>query len=211
MATITIKKDPNYREVPFGGNDGDILKKVGDTTSDRYEWTKPSNAIDYESIENKPSINGVQLVGDRSLAELGIDTITAEYVQSRYDEIMPKAIEDDDWKIDYNTQVKNHPEINGIELIGDRSIQEVILKETNSEEISTLKVDGIFVYVGQVPPTSFVKELNVLNSRGFIEVDKRFETSVKGLFAIGDCIDKECRQIASAVGDAATALHFIED
>ena len=100
MATITIKKDPNYREVPFGGNDGDVLKKVGDTTSDRYEWTKPSNAIDYESIENKPSINGIQLVGDRSLAELGIDTITAEYVQSRYDAIMPKAIEDDDWKID---------------------------------------------------------------------------------------------------------------
>ena len=135
MATITIKKDPNYREVPFGGNDGDILKKVGDTTSDRYEWTKPSNLIDYESIENKPSINGVQLVGDRSLAELGIDTITAEYVQSRYDAIMPKAIEDDDWKIDYNTQVKNHPEINGIELIGDRSSKEFGISEISNDDI----------------------------------------------------------------------------
>ena len=135
MATITIKKDPNYREVPFGGNDGDVLKKVGDTTSDRYEWTKPSNAIDYESIENKPSINGVQLVGDRSLAELGIDTITAEYVQSRYDAIMPKSIEDDDWKIDYNTQVKNHPEINGIELIGDRSSKEFGISEISHDVI----------------------------------------------------------------------------
>lgn len=135
MATITIKKDPNYREVPFGGNDGDVLKKVGDTTSDRYEWTKPSNAIDYESIENKPSINGIQLVGDRSLAELGIDTITAEYVQSRYDAIMPKAIEDDDWKIDYNTQVKNHPEINGIELIGDRSSKEFGISEISNDNI----------------------------------------------------------------------------
>ena len=135
MATITIKKDPNYREVPFGGNDGDVLKKVGDTTSDRYEWTKPSNAIDYESIENKPSINGIQLVGDRSLAELGIDTITAEYVQSRYDAIMPKAIEDDDWKIDYNTQVKNHPEINGIELIGDRSSKEFGISEISNDDI----------------------------------------------------------------------------
>lgn len=135
MATITIKKDPNYREVPFGGNDGDILKKVGDTTSDRYEWTKPSNAIDYESIENKPSINGIQLVGDRSLAELGIDTITAEYVQSRYDAIMPKSIEDDDWKIDYNTQVKNHPEINGIELIGDRSSKEFGISEISNDDI----------------------------------------------------------------------------
>ena len=135
MATITIKKDPNYREVPFGGNDGDVLKKVGDTTSDRYEWTKPSNAIDYESIENKPSINGIQLVGDRSLAELGIDTITAEYVQSRYDAIMPKAIEDDDWKIDYNTQVKNHPEINGIELIGDRSSKEFGISGISNDDI----------------------------------------------------------------------------
>ena len=135
MATITIKKDPNYREVPFGGNDGDILRKVGDTTSDQYEWTKPSNLIDYESIENKPSINGVQLVGDRSLAELGIDTITAEYVQSRYDAIMPKAIEDDDWKIDYNTQVKNHPEINGIELIGDRSSKEFGISEVSNDDI----------------------------------------------------------------------------
>ena len=135
MATITIKKDPNYREVPFGGNDGDVLRKVGDTASDQYEWIKPSYAIDYESIKNKPSINGVQLVGDRSLAELGIDTITAEYVQSRYDAIMPKAIEDDDWKIDYNTQVKNHPEINGIELIGDRSSKEFGISEISNDDI----------------------------------------------------------------------------
>ena len=138
MATITIKKDPNYREVPFGGNDGDVLKKVGDTTSDQYEWVKSSEStgpINYESIENKPSINGIQLVGDRSLAELGIDTITAEYVQSRYDAIMPKAIEDDDWKIDYNTQVKNHPEINGIELIGDRSSKEFGINEISNDDI----------------------------------------------------------------------------
>lgn len=141
MATITIKKDPNYREVPFGGNDGDVLKKVGDTTSDQYEWTKPSEstgAIDYESIENKPSINGVQLVGDRSLAELGIDVMTAEYVQSRYDEIMPKSIEDDDWKIDYNTHVKNHPEINDVELIGNKSSKELGISEITPDDILTL-------------------------------------------------------------------------
>ena len=138
MATIIIKKDPNYREVPFGGNDGDVLKKVGDTTSDQYEWAKSSEStgpIDYESIENKPSINGIQLVGDRSLAELGIDVMTAEYVQSRYDEIMPKAIEDDDWKIDYNTQVKNHPEINDVELIGNKSSKELGISEISHDDI----------------------------------------------------------------------------
>ena len=100
MATIIIKKDPNYREVPFGGNDGDILKKVGDTTSDQYEWTTPesggSGTNDYNELDNKPSINGTQLVGDRSLSEFGIDTITAEYVQERYNLIEPQTIVEDD-------------------------------------------------------------------------------------------------------------------
>ena len=100
MATIIIKKDPNYREVPFGGNDGDVLKKVGDTTSDQYEWSTPegggSGTNDYNELDNKPSINGTQLVGDRSLSEFGIDTITAEYVQERYDLIEPQTVVEDD-------------------------------------------------------------------------------------------------------------------
>ena len=89
MATITIKKDPNYREVPFGGNDGDILKKVGDTTSDQYEWSTPeggSGSNDYNELDNKPSINGTQLVGDRSLSEFGIYTITAEDILRIWEE-----------------------------------------------------------------------------------------------------------------------------
>ena len=126
MATITIKKDPNYREVPFGGNDGDILKKVGDTASDQYEWSTPesgSGTNDYNELDNKPSINGTQLVGDRSLSEFGIDTITAEYVQERYDLIERQTVVEDDWKIDYNSQLKNHPEINSVEVIGDKSLK----------------------------------------------------------------------------------------
>ena len=86
MATIIIKKDPNYREVPFGGNDGDVLKKVGDTTSDQYVWSNYDSNIDYNKLENKPSINGAQLVGDRSLSEFGIYTITAEDILRIWEE-----------------------------------------------------------------------------------------------------------------------------
>ena len=139
MATITIKKDPNYREVPFGGNDGDVLKKVGDTTSDQYEWSTPegggSGTNDYNELDNKPSINGTQLVGDRSLSEFGIDTITAEYVQERYDLIEPQTVVEDDWKIDYNSQLKNHPEINSVELIGDKSLKELGIYSITPDDI----------------------------------------------------------------------------
>ena len=75
---IRLKKNPNYREIPFGGSDGDVLKKVGDSTSDQYVWSSSESNTDYNALENKPSINGAVLVGDRSLSEFGIYTITAD-------------------------------------------------------------------------------------------------------------------------------------
>lgn len=86
MATITIKKDPNYREIPFGGNDGDVLQKVGDSTSDQYVWSSSKSITDYNALENKPSINGAVLVGDRSLSEFGIYTITADDILRIWEE-----------------------------------------------------------------------------------------------------------------------------
>ena len=47
-------------------------------------------------------------------------------------------------------------------------------------------------------------------SKGYVIVNDKFETKIEGLFAIGDCIQKEVRQIATAVGDAANAIHFLE-
>lgn len=97
------------------------------------------------------------------------------------------------------------------EIIASPKVEKVILTDTNTKELSEIKVDGIFVYVGQNPQTQIVKDLGVLNERGFIEVDNHFETKVKGLFAIGDCIVKDLRQIVTAVGDAGLAIHYIED
>ena len=97
------------------------------------------------------------------------------------------------------------------ELISeDKHLKSVVLFDTNTKEETKLDVDGVFVYIGQLPQTLFLKNLNILDERGFIKVDKHFETEVKGLFAIGDCIEKEVRQIATAVGDAATAIHYLE-
>lgn len=108
-----------------------------------------------------------------------------------------------------NVEVIEFKSIN--KLIGDDLLKGVELIDTNTKETSELNVDGIFVYIGQLPPTVFVKDLGILNDRGFIEVDSHFETKVKGLFAIGDCINKTVRQIVTATGDAASAIHFINE
>ena len=108
-----------------------------------------------------------------------------------------------------NVEVLEFKSIN--KLIEEDGLKGVQLIDTNTKELSELKVDGIFVYIGQLPPTAFLKDLGILNERGFIEVDNHFETSVKGLFAIGDCINKVVRQIVTATGDAASAIHFINE
>ena len=96
-------------------------------------------------------------------------------------------------------------------LLGDKNIEGVELIDTNTKDLSTLNIDGIFVYIGQLPPTDFLKPLGILNARGFIEVDSHFETPLKGIYAIGDCINKDVRQIVTAVGDAASAIHYINE
>lgn len=108
-----------------------------------------------------------------------------------------------------NVEIIEFKSIN--KLLGDKNIEGVELIDTNTKELSTLNIDGIFVYIGQLPPTDFLKPLGILNARGFIEVDSHFETPVKGIYAIGDCINKDVRQIVTAVGDAASAIHYINE
>lgn len=96
-------------------------------------------------------------------------------------------------------------------LNGNKTIESVELIDTNTKELININVEGIFVYIGQLPPTEFLKDLGVLNQKGFIEVNNHFETKVKDLFAIGDCIVKDVRQIVTATGDAASALHYINE
>ena len=130
------------------------------------------------------------------------------YVITRH-ELKGAKKEIDELKSKENIEVIEFKQIKTL-LDENKKLYGVVLFDTNTKEESTLDVDGVFVYIGQIPQTAFLSNLNILNERGFIEVDKHFETSVKGLFAIGDCIDKEVRQIATAVGDAASAIHYLE-
>lgn len=130
------------------------------------------------------------------------------YIMTRH-ELKADKKEIDKIKNFKNIEVIEFKSIN--ELHGDKKIEGVTLIDTNTKELSELKVGGIFLYVGQVPPTDFLKDLDILNKYGFIEVNEKFETKVDGIFAIGDCISKNVRQIVTAVGDAATAIHFINE
>lgn len=70
-----------------------------------------------------------------------------------------------------------------------------------------VQCDGVFEYIGQNPSSKPFRDLNITNERGYIKVDKNFETEVPMIYAAGDIIDKELRQIVTAAADGATAAH----
>ncbi|MDI6907792.1 MAG: thioredoxin-disulfide reductase [Thermoanaerobacterales bacterium] len=96
------------------------------------------------------------------------------------------------------------------EIRGGNSVEEVVVKNLKTEEKTTLKVDGIFVYVGVKPNSYIVEGLVELDERGFIVTDNQMRTSVPGIFAAGDVRTTPLRQVVTAVADGAVAAIYAE-
>lgn len=92
-----------------------------------------------------------------------------------------------------------------IEYLGQDKMEAVRLRhvETGAEEV--IPTDGVFMFIGHIPKTEFVKHLNITDDTGFIKVNSRMETGIDGLYAIGDVTQKELRQIVTATADGAIA------
>jgi thioredoxin reductase (NADPH) len=76
----------------------------------------------------------------------------------------------------------------------------------------TINVDGVFIFAGLKPNTTFLKDSGIeLDDAGFIKTDLNLQTSIAGIFASGDVRSGATMQIASAVGEGATAAHSIRE
>ena len=95
-----------------------------------------------------------------------------------------------------------------IELNGENSLENIKIKN-DKNEITTITTDGVFVYIGSKPELSFLNSLNLEKENGYLIVNNHFETNIKNIYAIGDCIDKELRQIVTATSDGALVIDHI--
>lgn len=89
------------------------------------------------------------------------------------------------------------------EIIGEDAVEKVVLRNLKTDEKTEKKIDGVFIYVGIDPNTGIV-ELDK-NGKGFIKTNVRMETSVKGIYAAGDCRVTPLWQVVTAVSDGAVA------
>lgn len=116
--------------------------------------------------------------------------------------LQDRALSNDNVDVLYDTQVK--------EIIGDDKVSRLTFVHNDDKQIEfRLDVDGVFVYVGLDPITEPFKNLGIVNYKGYIETDENMQTSVAGIFAVGDVREKTVRQIATAVGDGAIAGTYV--
>ena len=95
-------------------------------------------------------------------------------------------------------------------ILGDDKVEAVELRDTVNDKVSTLKVSGVLVNIGQVPDTLFLQDVVPLDEMGFVITNKRMETEIPRILAAGDIRSDSCRQVAAAVGDGVMAAMVLQ-
>lgn len=82
-------------------------------------------------------------------------------------------------------------------------------KKTNQEQ--EILADGAFIFIGLIPNTAFLKGKMILNDKGFLVTKGLGQTSVKGIFAAGDCREGAIAQVAAATGEGVLASYGVRE
>ncbi|EVS45529.1 alkyl hydroperoxide reductase subunit F, partial [Staphylococcus aureus M1476] len=91
------------------------------------------------------------------------------------------------------------------EVVGEDHVTGIRYEDMSTGEEHLLNLDGIFVQIGLLPNTSWLKDAVELNERGEIVIDRNNNTNVPGIFAAGDVTDQKNKQIIISMGAGANA------
>lgn len=102
------------------------------------------------------------------------------------------------------------------EIIGTNGkVTHVKLRDVNTSQTWEKPTDGIFIFIGHVPNSTFFQGQVAMNENGYIITDQRYRTSVEGVFAAGEIQDEIWRQVATSVGQGTSAgmsaIHWLEE
>ena len=108
-------------------------------------------------------------------------------------------------KLNSLANVTVHTNAQTTEITGDQKVTGLTYKDRASGELKTVELEGVFVQIGLVPNTDWLKGVVELSTHGEIVVDARGQTSVPGVFAAGDATTTPFKQIIIAAGEGAKA------
>ena len=108
-------------------------------------------------------------------------------------------------------RAKEHPKVNFIldtvvtELIGSDKLEALKLKNVKTGEETIYETDGLFIFIGHTPNTEMFKGQLNMSDLGYITINEKMETNVRGVFAAGEAADPHFRQVVTSAGMGAAA------
>ena len=104
-----------------------------------------------------------------------------------------------------NVKILKNVQVTEVKASNDK-VSAIVYKDRTNDSIHEVALEGVFVQIGLVPNTDFLKDSGItLVRNGEIQVDVRGQTSMEGVFAAGDCTTSPYKQIIIAAGDGAKA------
>ncbi|MFH1996724.1 MAG: thioredoxin-disulfide reductase [Candidatus Omnitrophota bacterium] len=101
-----------------------------------------------------------------------------------------------------------------MKILGKDRVEGVAVKHVETGKESTIKADGVFIFIGIQPNSKFLQGIVDVDAKGYITADNDMKTSADGIFACGDVREKSLRQIVTAAGEGAAAAysaqHYVE-
>ena len=98
-----------------------------------------------------------------------------------------------------------------VELLHDGKVTGVRLRDVQTGAESEIACDGVFVSIGRKPATELVAGQLELDESGYVVANETTETTIPGVYAVGDVRTKLVRQVVTAVADGAAAIHMAEE
>ncbi len=212
--TIKTASEKEYKTAAVIISAGAKYKDLGVPGEEKFKGRGISNCATCDGAFYKNMDVAVVGGGDTAVEEADFLTKFASrvYLIHRRDRLRAvKSLQD---KALSNPKIETVLDTIVEKIDGDSAVEKADIKNVKSGVKKELPVKGVFVYVGLRPSTGFLKGYVSLNERGYISVDKDMKTSKDGVFACGDCIEKNLRQAVTAAGDGAVAAygaqHFVE-
>lgn len=189
---------------------GTKVKKLGVPGEKQYSGKGVSYCVLCDGPIFKNKITGIVGGSDSAVKEA---ILLAEYAKKVYiiyrgEKVHPEPItlKNLQKKIKEG-KIEIIPNTNITEIKGETLLKEVILDKPYKGK-KEFKLDGLFVYIGNIPLNGLVKSLKVRsNKKGEVKINKNSETSLKGLYAAGDLTDTEWKQAITGVSEGVTAAY----
>lgn len=100
---------------------------------------------------------------------------------------------------------------NLLSIRGEKNVSSVIVQDNQTKKEKPISIQGVFIFIGYLPNTEFLKGVVELDEEGYIKADEKMQTSNPGIFAAGDVRSKGVRQVVTACAEGAIAAVSVRD